>query len=286
MDQSERFSELLKNHRRARGMKQVELAEKWGYSREAISAWERGKRVPNSQDIPKLAQMLSMKPEELVQSIEVVREQLEIRRNHVAEADDIDPEEIRPEVVDGENELLHAYRDRTEFSHYYSYPRLFENAHEILAIGISLNAIAIAYSTEHILKLIIEKACKITACFLDPEGVYCKEREREEGVRQGHISQLTGVNISSMETTLDLLGKLAPDYVSQLEIMTYDLPPRFNMYIIDDALMTVQAYGYGRGEDTPVLVLKRQSKQGLFAFYASVAHHIRMQAKIPGRKSS
>lgn len=219
-----------------------------------------------------------MKPEEVVRSIEIVREQL-VRRNHVGEVSGTEPAEVQLRTVDAGGELLYVYRDRTEFNRDYSYPRLFEDAHEILAVGISLNAIAMSYSTEHILKLITEKGCKIALCFLDPEGVYCKEREREEGIRQGHISQLTGVNIFRMETTLALLKKTAPDYASQLKIMRYDLLPKFNMYIINDNLMTVQAYAYGRGEDTPVFVLRRQSKQGLFAFYVSIAQHILTHAK-------
>ncbi len=59
----------------------------------------------------------------------------------------------------------------------------------------------------------------------------------------------------------------------------YDLPPRFNIYIVDDTLMTVQHYAYGRGEDTPTFVLKRQSRNGLFDYYASVAKHVLEQAK-------
>jgi hypothetical protein len=50
--------------------------------------------------------------------------------------------------------------------------------------------------------------------------------------------------------------------------------PRFNIYIVDDAIMTVQSYAYGRGEETPILVLERKNTGGLFDYYASVVKHI------------
>ena len=50
--------------------------------------------------------------------------------------------------------------------------------------------------------------------------------------------------------------------------------PRFNIFIVDDMLMTVQSYGYGRGEETPTLVLERKTEGGLFDFYTSIAKHV------------
>lgn len=70
------------------------------------------------------------------------------------------------------------------------------------------------------------------------------------------------------------IGRTEPERSQNLEIRTYDLTPRFNIYIVDDTLMTVQNYGYGRGGDTPTLLLKRKTRGGLFDFYASAAHYI------------
>ena len=82
-----------------------------------------------------------------------------------------------------------------------------------------------------------------------------------------------------MLRTRNDISKRNPECVEQLKIMTYDLPPRFNIYLFDDKLMTVQSYAYSRGQDTPTFVLKRQSENGLFEFYASVARHIVEQSK-------
>lgn len=40
-----------------------------------------------------------------------------------------------------------------------------------------------------------------------------------------------------------------------------------------------QNYAYGRGEDTPTLLLKRKMKGGLFDFYAAAAQYILEQSK-------
>lgn len=285
MSQSESFSELLRNYRRSQGWTQSRLAKTFGFSPETISAWERGKRVPNSQEIPHLADLLSMRSEELMMSIDATRVQTNGRTNAERVTDGPKPERKNEKAVDSRRELLHIYRDRTELSREYSYPRLFENAHDILAVGISLNAIAMTYSKENIIKLITEQKCTITLCFLNPDGIGCAQREREEDLPTGWLSSLIRLNISTMHSILNHINKLAPDCAQQLKIMTYDLLPRYNVYLIDDTHMIVQSYGYGCGEDTPTFVFRRQSSRGLFDYYASAARHILQQATITNIQS-
>lgn len=277
MSSPESFPEQLKTYRRAMGWTQAELAERWSYSLEAISAWERGKRNPSGQQIPRIARLLGITPEALVHSIDTNHSRVSARRNQ---------EQLSQEMIQGWQsafetwgEVEHIYRNRTEFNRDFSYPRMFEGAHEILAVGISLNAIAMNYSRAKIIDSIIEDKSTYSLGFLDPEGVYCAEREREEGLSKGSLTELTLLNIHNMEAIKNQISKIDPDGTKQLQLLIYDLPPRFNIYLVDDSFMTVQSYAYDRGEDTPVFVLKRQSGNGLFDFYASVAKHILDQAK-------
>jgi hypothetical protein len=69
-----------------------------------------------------------------------------------------------------------------------------------------------------------------------------------------------------------------------LEIRTYNLTPRFNIYIVDDKIMTVQSYAYGRGEDTPTLLLQRKTKGGLFDFYALAAKYVLEHSAVIGEE--
>ena len=151
---------------------------------------------------------------------------------------------------------------------------MFEHAHSILAAGISLNAIALTYSRDALLKNIIEENCTLQLCFLDPKGKRCAEREEEEEYPQGTLANLTGVNILLMKTLRDQVEKTSIEHKKHVEIRVYDMTPRFNIYLIDDAWMTVQSYAYGRGEDTPTLVLKRKASGGLFDFYATAVKYV------------
>lgn len=53
--------------RKGMGMTQLELAEKMGVTDKAVSKWERDLSVPDVHSIPKLAQILGVSVEELMQ---------------------------------------------------------------------------------------------------------------------------------------------------------------------------------------------------------------------------
>lgn len=82
-----------------------------------------------------------------------------------------------------------------------------------------------------------------------------------------------------MQLVKDRISQTSPEHARLLEIRTYDMIPRYNIYIVDSTLMTVQSYAYTRGEDTPTFVLIRRRSGGLFDFYASAAHYILAHSK-------
>ena len=266
------FSELLRTYRKSMGWTQEEMSRKWSYSFETISAWERKKRSPSNQEIPRLAKLLGMSADELAVTVVNSRDQLESPKSTITK-----PHEARTDwkaSFETWGELERIYRTRTEFNRDFPYARMFENAQSIIAAGISLNAITLAYSRDALLRAIVEEHCKLQLCFLDPKGKRCAEREEEEGYPIGTLADLTSVNILLAKTLYKQIEKTSPEHIKQLEIRVYDLTPRFNIYIVDDSVMTLQTYAYGRGEDTPTLVLKRKTKGGLFDFYVSAAKHI------------
>lgn len=262
------FSTLLRTYRKSMRWTQEELAQQWSYSFETISAWERGKRTPSKQEIPRLAKLLETDIEKLAEVIIGSREQPVSLTKHS------ETETSWKASFETWGELQHIYRTRTEFSRDFSYARMFDEAHKILAAGISLNAIALTYSRDALLKSIIEDNCMIQLCFLDPNGTKCAEREEEENYPKRTLADLTSVNILLVKTSLNQIERTSPEHFKNLEIRTYNLTPRFNIYIVDDVLMTVQSYAYGRGEDTPTLLLQRKARGGLFDFYADAVKHV------------
>lgn len=273
---SEGFSDRLKNYRKVMGYTQEQLAKEWAYSTDAISAWERGVRFPSSQQLPRIAKLLKLAPEELVQSLNTNRGKTNIQSSVPT---------IEEEGVEWKNaletwgEIQNIYRDRSRLSREFSYPEAFEAAHDISVIGISLNAIALTYSREEIVRSVIEKGTTYTLCFLDPEGKQYAEREREENLPQGFLASLIRFNLKNVESIRAEIAKRSPESVEQFRLLIYDFLPRYSIYMFDDVHMTVQAYAYGRGEDTPCFLLQRQSPNGLFEFYATAVRHIIENAK-------
>ena len=262
------FAMLLRMYRKSMGWTQEELAQQWSYSFETISSWERGKRTPGRRETLRLAKLLEIDVEQLAEAILGSREQLDlpVRRSETATG--------WKASFETWGELQHIYRTRTEFSRDFSYARMFDEAHKILAAGISLNAIALTYSRDALLKAITEENCTIQLCFLDPNGTKCAEREEEENYPRRTLADLTNVNILLVKTLYNQIERTSPEHLKNLEIRTYNLTPRFNIYIVDDALMTVQSYAYRRGEDTPILLLQRKTRGGLFDFYADAAKYV------------
>ncbi len=179
------------------------------------------------------------------------------------------------------DEIERIYRNRTEFSASFSYTNMLEQARHVVAIGISLNPIALTYSQEQLRAALVDCGARYELCFLDPDGPHCAEREEEEGLAPGTIASLTRLNIQFMQALHARIRREAPDCAANLVLWRYELAPRYNIYLIDDTLMTVQCYGYGRGVDTPTMVLRRQQQQdgGLFAFYANIARYVLAHAQ-------
>ncbi len=276
MASSEGFSDRLKNYRKVMGWTQEQLAKEWTYSTEAISAWERGVRIPGSQQLPRIANLLQIAPEELIQSLNTNRG----KTNAQGTVPVLDEEGLKwKSALETWGEIQNIYRDRSKLSRGFSYPRAFEEAHDICVIGISLNAIALSHSREEIIRSVIEKSTTYTLCFLDPDGKQYAEREREENLPTGFLASLIRFNLKNVESILNDISKRSPESVEQFKLLTYDFLPRYSIYMFDNTLMTVQSYAYGRGEDTPCFLLQRQSQSGLFEFYAMAVRHIIENAK-------
>ena len=59
---------MIAELRKQRGMTQLELAEQMGVTDKAVSKWERGLSCPDIHSIPKLAEVLGISVEDLMQS--------------------------------------------------------------------------------------------------------------------------------------------------------------------------------------------------------------------------
>lgn len=65
MEMKQIFGQNLKKYRKARGLKQSELAQMLGVSMYTVSVWERGKQMPEVKSIEALSQIFSVPPRSL-----------------------------------------------------------------------------------------------------------------------------------------------------------------------------------------------------------------------------
>ena len=80
------IAELRKQH----GMTQLELAEKMGVTDKAVSKWERDLSCPDINSLPKLAELLGVSVEELMQ----VKKEAEAPASKVTEIMEIAPKAV------------------------------------------------------------------------------------------------------------------------------------------------------------------------------------------------
>ena len=61
-------ADRIQNLRKAKGISQEQLADAFGVSRQAVSKWERNLSCPDIHSFPRLAEILHVSVEELMQS--------------------------------------------------------------------------------------------------------------------------------------------------------------------------------------------------------------------------
>lgn len=63
--QKEILCKSIKSRRKKLNLTQEALADRLGYTKQAISNWETGKNMPSDEDIEKLTQILGIRPDDL-----------------------------------------------------------------------------------------------------------------------------------------------------------------------------------------------------------------------------
>lgn len=76
---------MISSLRKAKGMTQLELAEKMGVTDKAVSKWERDLSYPDINTIPKLADLFDTSVDELMQGQTVMKENKKNRKSDIAD---------------------------------------------------------------------------------------------------------------------------------------------------------------------------------------------------------
>ncbi|NIK54324.1 DUF5919 domain-containing protein [Kribbella shirazensis] len=144
-----------------------------------------------------------------------------------------------------------VYPSRTEFAHEMPPAKLFDNAVELSAVGLSLNLLCQSYADVKLRELV--RRAHLRLLFLDPDGESVKRRNREEGHEDGHLSAWSRGNLNLMCRIRDELA----DEAGNLELRMYDETLRFNLMFIDGRMCVMQTYLPAlRGLDSPTFVMQ------------------------------
>lgn len=168
----------------------------------------------------------------------------------------------------GTADLVEVFVTRSDFMHDYPPQHLFNGAHEIRAVGLSLNIICQQYPDGR-LRQSLTNGATVKCLFLDPDGKHVKEREAEEDHEEGVLSSLTSLNIQTLQR---VRKKLPAETSGQLLIRVYDEPARFNVTVIDNSVCIVQPYlPHARGLESPTFIVRHQpDRKGLYDTFTQV----------------
>lgn len=182
-------------------------------------------------------------------------------------------------VLDQYQDVTAVYATRSELMSNYPPHVLFDDARSVRACGLSLNLICQQYGV-HGLRRLVERGGSIKCLFLDPDGAAIRLREQEENYDRGELSDLTRINIRSLQDRLRT--QLPEDARSRLEIAVYDETIRFNIVLVDEHVMIVQPYLPAmRGIDSPTFVLRRRwGDRGLFPIFEAVVSSMWTRARL------
>jgi hypothetical protein len=165
-------------------------------------------------------------------------------------------------------DLTAVFASRSEFTHRFPPGELLNGAHDIRAVGLSLNLLCQHYGDRR-LRSLLDNGCSMRCLFLDPHGDAIKAREQEEGYNPGLLSSLTVFNVQVLER---LRAQLPDETRTRLQIHIYDEPVRFNITMTDRCKCIVQPYLPAvRGVDSPTFVIERRDDDsGLFGVFEQV----------------
>ena len=180
-------------------------------------------------------------------------------------------------VLDQYQDVTAVYATRSELMSNYPPHALFDGA-SIRACGLSLNLICQQYGV-HGLRRLIERGGSIQCLFLDPDGSAIRLREQEENYEPGPLSDLTRINIRSLQDRVR--AQLPEEARSRLEVAVYDETIRFNIVLVDEQIAIVQPYLPAmRGIDSPTFLMRRRwPDRGLFPVFEAIVSSLWTRAR-------
>jgi len=173
-------------------------------------------------------------------------------------------------------EVKKVFAKRSYMSQKCNLSQMVASAKSIRCVGISNSELAMKLSPEA-MRFALTRGASIEILFLDPNGKYTADREREEDFRPGKIGRITKGNI---EHCLDFSAQLNDEQKERYKLLLYDVQPRLNMIIIDDTVLLQYYANQVPGMNNPCFLIKKQDGESpLYDFCVASYNELLRNAK-------
>lgn len=174
------------------------------------------------------------------------------------------------------SDITRTYINRSDMVSDLNLKRRIQNAQRVFAMGIS-NSELMSFDYDVFFDA-INHGCKFKILFLDANCEATKQRELEEGIREGRIKKTT---LSNLEIAEDIYDELSDDNKSLFEIRTYKRCPRINLLIVDEIAVLQYYDSFNRGMKNPsFLIEKKNDDNQLFGYCLSKFNEIISESEV------
>ncbi len=172
------------------------------------------------------------------------------------------------------SEIKEVFASRASMNQSCRFDDLVATAKSVRAVGISNSEMTARINPNAIVNC-IEHGGSIELLFLDPDGQYTGQREREERLRPGRIRTITNVNL---ETAYDIRERINVNK-EQFKLYLYDKLPRMNMIFVDDYLILQYYANNIPGIENPSFFIEKQTVSPVFTFCERAYEYLKSEAK-------
>lgn len=172
------------------------------------------------------------------------------------------------------NEVREVFTRRSSMNQKCNLSKMVASAQKICGIGISNTELTVKIDQEA-LKYALRHGAMVELIFLDPEGIYTAQREKEEGLRPDRIKNIT---LNNMTTAFDLKDKLDEEMRMRFRLYKYNELPRMNIIIIDHCILLQYYANTVAGMSNPCFLIEKQPNSPLYDFCVATYEELKKGA--------
>lgn len=151
------------------------------------------------------------------------------------------------------SDVTRTYINRADMVSDINLRRRIQNARRVYAMGIS-NSELMGFEYDVFMDS-INQGCEFKILFLDANCEATRQRELEEGIREGRIKKTTQSNLEIAE---DIYDELPSEKRNLFEIRIYRRCPRINLLIVDEIAVLQYYDSFNRGMKNPSFLIERK----------------------------